>query len=351
MATRIGLKMGLHRTCSDNQMPFFEQEMRLRVWWQIMSLEWRARRKSLGLSALAIVDFGDMRMPLNINDADLHSHMANPPAEHIGATEMIYCLMKYEILNYIRSWLTVPAVATSAPYELVASTTTEGVARKRKVLADLEQLYNEKYLCHCDPSIPLQRTSSIVAQLTLHRLRFWYYHPRHQKNEGRYMSYEDREAVFESSVLLLQLDFDLRASNFSAHLLEPQLVSRRVEALVYMISELRQRLSGETSKQAWSLVEKMYEEYPELLQEDGRLFTALADLTWKAWDLRSGKIEASGSVVPKFIMALQQMRGDRSEDILPAGVGRILSEGGDFQFGAMYGDPLDWVYWDEYHRW
>ena len=344
IATRIGHKMGLHRTGADPHIPFFEQEMRLRVWWQIMGLESRARRKMLGLTS-SIADYGDVRMPMNVNDAELHPHMANRPAlEHSGATEMLYCLLKYEITHYIRSWL---AVTTTNPHELAASTSPDGMARKRKVLADLEQTYEDKYLRHCDPSIPLHHISATVARLTIHRLRFWYYHPRHQPEGGRYMSQADQDVVFESSIQLLQLDYDGRGTNFSAHLLEYQLVCTEVEALVYMVSELRQRVSGDLVRTAWALVGRMYEEYPQLLQNDCKFYTALADLTLRAWEARRRGLEAPGDAVPEFISVLQGMRGNVGyEDALTPVIGGVVPDG-VFQFGLIHDDPLDWLYWNE----
>lgn len=350
-ATRIGHRMGLHRTGADPHMPFFEQEMRLRVWWQIMRLESRARRKVLRLT-LSSADYGDVRMPMNVNDAELHPHMANRPAgEHRGATEMIYCMMKYEIANYVRSWLAGAAPAAMTPYELVESTNPECMARRRKVVADLEQIYESKYLCHCDPSIPLHHISATVARLTIHRVRFWYYHPRHQLEGGRHMSQADQDVAFESSVRLLQLDYDVRATSFSADLLENLSARTEVEVLVYMVNELRQRTSGDLVRTAWALVGRMYEEYPQLLQDNDKFYTALADLTLKAWEARRREVEAHGDPVPEFIGVLEAMRANAGpEDASTAVTGGMVSDV-DFQFGSIHDDPLDWVYWDELPHW
>jgi hypothetical protein len=293
IAMRIGHRMGLHRigAGADTHMPFFEEEMRLRVWWQILGLESSTRRKALGLTS-SIADYGDVRMPMNVNDADLHPQMAHRPAvQHPGATEMLYCLMKYEVALYVRSWLAVTAVATTN--ELVASTSPDGMARKRKMLTDLEQIYEDKYLCYCDPSIPLHQISAAVARLAIHRSRFWCYHPRHQPEGGRHMSQADQDVMFESSIRLLQLYCELPVTNFSAHLLRCLLARTEVEPLVYMVSELRQRVSGDLVHTAWALVGRMYEEHPQLLRDDDKFYTALADLTLKAWEARWPEVEGA----------------------------------------------------------
>jgi hypothetical protein len=189
-----------------------------------------------------------------------------------------------------------------------------------------------------------------VARLTIHRLRFWCYHPRNQPEGGRLMSLTDQDVVFESSIRLLELNHDMRVTNFSTHLLEHQMVCTEVEALVYMVSELRQRVSGDLVRTAWTLVGRMYEEYPQLLQDDGKFYTALADLTLKAWEARMLEVETHRDDVPDFIAALQGIRGNvGSEDAPMAGIGSMVPEEG-FQFGLICDDPLDWVYWSELPR-
>ena len=351
IATRIGHKIGLHRTGADPHMPFFEEEMRLRVWWPIMCLESRARRKALGLTP-SQADHGQVRMPMNVNDADLHPHMAkSPTAGHLGATEMLYCLWKYEIAHYVRSWPTGAAIAnttTTNLYELLASTSPESMTRKRKVLTDLWTIYEDKYLRQCDPSIPLHHLSATVAQFTIHRVRFWFYHPRHQPEGGWNMSQEDQDVVFESSIQLLQLGFDLGVTNFSAHLLEHLQGCIDVEALVYMVSQLRQRVSGDLVRTAWALVGRIYEEYHlQLLQNHDKFYTALADLTLQAWEARRQEVDAQGDTVPEFIGLLQGMRGNVGHEDAPTAVTEGMTLNGEFQFGLMPDDPLDWAYWNE----
>jgi hypothetical protein len=48
-------------------------------------------------------EFGDVRLPLNINDADLHPETVAIPVEHDGLTEMGCVTMKFEFLNWLGS--------------------------------------------------------------------------------------------------------------------------------------------------------------------------------------------------------------------------------------------------------
>lgn len=101
-AVRLGQKMGLHRENTDPKISLFETEMRVRLWWQLCGLHSRSAVSTPGMK-LPPSELGDVRLPLNINDADLHPDMIEPPVEHNGPTEMLCVLMKFEISNWLRS--------------------------------------------------------------------------------------------------------------------------------------------------------------------------------------------------------------------------------------------------------
>ncbi|KAJ9350150.1 transcriptional regulator family: Fungal Specific TF [Paecilomyces variotii] len=313
LAIRIGHKMGLHRTGTDSKTPFFEEEMRVRIWWKIRCLDSRSRRLVLGLPP-SRAEFGDIRMPLNINDAELHPCMASRPAvEHTGATEMLYCLMKYEVAHWMRTSPTLAAYSVN-PLDMVKSTSLEAMTTKRKALAEIRQIYENKYIRYCDLTIPLHHLSATVGRLFIYRTVFSCLHPRNQPEGGRLMSQADQDEVFESSVQVLQLGYEVRRTPFSAHLLELQAAKTQVDALVYMVSELRQRVSGDLVRTAWVLVERMYKDYPDLLQDDSKFSTGLADLTLEAWDVRWRELQRHREVaVPEFIGLLQAARGKARE--------------------------------------
>jgi len=68
--------------------------MRIRLWWQLRCLDSRSRAMA-GMKPLPSFEFGDVRLPLNVNDTDLHRDMVEPPIEHNGPTEMLCVLIKF----------------------------------------------------------------------------------------------------------------------------------------------------------------------------------------------------------------------------------------------------------------
>lgn len=213
----------------------FQQEMQIRLWWYLRTVDARSAKLKVGgfmyhASANPATGFkqGAVDLPLNVNDCDLHADMTQAPAEHTGATEMIYCLMKYEAAE----WLLNSPIATKAfpipakwsqsngqcpvsgiqttvspfgpPSNLAASSLTgPGISStpepaplphipsslapkspqvttlKIRAIAELERTFETKYLRHCDPLIPLHRLSAVMGRLSIARMRFTALHPRH----------------------------------------------------------------------------------------------------------------------------------------------------------------------------
>ncbi|EHK20985.1 uncharacterized protein TRIVIDRAFT_153427 [Trichoderma virens Gv29-8] len=345
LALRIAHKMGLHRAAEDSIMPFFKQEMQVRLWWYIRGLNSRVRR---GMGLLSTIDdLGDARLPMNVNDADLHPRMEKPPAvQHTAATEMVYCLMKYDLWSFVRksSNFSGSLNPREKAAQLITSTSVESLIKKKKVLGEIDRMLQEKYLAHLDQSIPLHQLSAALAGLTVHNQQFLMLHPRHQPEGGRYMSKADQNLVFESSVRLLELNYKVRSTSFSTNLVDHMVCRTQVDALVYMISELRRRTSGHLVETAWDLLEEVYSHQTIVFSCDQKFYAALADLTIQAWEARRKALNLRAEI-PQFIETLQAVRERPEAMVQPVAGVEVLQTGlmGDL----MQDEPLDWNYWDE----
>jgi hypothetical protein len=81
VAVRLAHKMNLHNERPPFKVSFFEKEMRIRLWWQIRCYSTRFLQG--GSEAIPPVqDMGNVRMPLNLNDSELHPDMVDCPKEH-----------------------------------------------------------------------------------------------------------------------------------------------------------------------------------------------------------------------------------------------------------------------------
>ncbi|KAK1622809.1 fungal-specific transcription factor [Colletotrichum phormii] len=354
-AIRISQKMGLNRPKPDPKVSVFESEMRIRLWWQLNGLDSRVRIVKVAGMRLppSESEFGDVRLPLNVNDADLHPEMTELPPEHPGATEMLCVLMKYEIFNIIRSSTTavkVFDVIIHGPRKDKPPSKLEDDA-----INHIEAMYHEKFIRHLDRSIPLHALVYTMTRLTLARFRCKVHSPRGRANSNGevFMTREEGDLVFDCSVTWLEMMEIAMSSKFSSHFIAHMTTKFTVDVYIYIISDLRKRVSGERVTLAWKLVENLYGDHPELIENtQSSFFVALGDLTLEAWEARRRElVNVQGSheadIPPRYIQLLREQRQQKATPVpqVPAADSQTLDP-----LGLTDSANLDWDYWNDFLR-
>ncbi|RAK97339.1 C6 zinc finger domain-containing protein [Aspergillus ibericus CBS 121593] len=345
-AIRIAEKMGLHLSSHDRNISCFEKEMRIRLWWQLRGLDARCRIESTpGIKKPPPPsELGDIRLPLNVNDADLHPEMTEPPLEHSGPTEMMCVLLKLEVSNWCRY-----SPNATRLFEDVLGGHAKGkmsIDLQKKVINELEAIYHEKYIRHSDERIPLHRLTCNIAKMSIFRLRFNIYHPRRRATKDEtdvYITQEESDVLFESALTWLTSMSEMSTCrSFSPHLFAHMTTNAHMDAYIYLISELRHRVSGEQVAQAWELVESLYSDHPELINDTNEFFVMFGNLILDAW--KAGNLNTT----PRYIQSLWDVR----QNVLPsAGQLPPFSNPDDPDGLGLEDDKdLNWVYWSELLR-
>lgn len=354
-AMRLGQKMGLHRENTDPKISFFDREMRVRLWWQLCGLCSRSRAVSTPGTKLPPSEVGDIRLPLNINDAELHPDMVEPPIEHSGPTEMLCVLMKFEVSNWLRSSPTAAQV-----FENIIQGHVKGkrmsMELQDEAINEIEAIYQEKYFRHWDKRVPLHGVTHAMAKLAVARMRFKVHHPRRAAVGGgeAYMTREESDMVFDSAVMSLEMVDAGIHSKFSSHLFTHMTSNFQIDAYIYVISDLRRRYSGDRVALAWKLVEDLYSEHPELIDDaEDAFFVALGDLTLEAWEARRkelvrGRGVRESEVTPRFIQLLWDKRQKGNEESVQ--IPTIPDPHGLDGLGLTDNIELDWDYWNDFLR-
>ncbi|KAL2209792.1 hypothetical protein CC79DRAFT_1394119 [Sarocladium strictum] len=282
-AIRIGQRVGLDREATYSKLSVFERELRIRLWWQVCAIEGRIRTPFVAKPKFPQTSLGDIRKPLNVNDADLHPDMVEEPAEIDGPTEMTCVLMKYSVFSIWRS-----STRNAGVFENIFQATPRQKAlttMENSVIQDIKNLF-EHSIYRLDPSIPLHGLAHAMAQLYLARLRFKVLHPRNrpQTNGQVYMSQDDSDALFDSAVTIMdKTDFGLR-SKLSPHMFLYMTSKVSMDHVIYILSELCQRCTGDKVHLAWRLIENLFNDHPELLHDEATTFAIqLGKLTIDAW--------------------------------------------------------------------
>lgn len=302
VVVRLGQRLGL-RGRDDPSISVFENEMRIRLWWQIVSLDVQIASRHPGVEYnIGKAGFNNVRLPLNVNDADLFPEMAEPPAEHSRTTEMIYCLIKYEASIVIRR--SEPMVGVKHNFAEWMGPNLP-LATKDKWINELESAIEGKYLQYCDPKIPMHHLAILAARLGMCRFRLRSHHPRNNPN---WSSPEETNLLFETSVRLLGYDNALRRTNYPHYLMRPAASRTKLDALICVLTELRRRTKGDLVETAWHEVEILFnDDYDLLVDTDNSLYLSIGDLALKAWETRMGTIE-DPQAKPLYISSLQNAR-------------------------------------------
>lgn len=101
--------MGLHRDGSAYGMNPLETHVRRLVWYQLCFLDIRTCEAQGPRPSMRREEF-DTKLPLNVNDIDLHATGKVPTAADHW-TDATFCLMRFEINEMMRTIVTIPFLA------------------------------------------------------------------------------------------------------------------------------------------------------------------------------------------------------------------------------------------------
>lgn len=143
IGVRIAQRMGLHRDGAKLGLPPFEVQMRRRLFWQLIPMEGFAGQHS-GTGISMPPSSWDVQKPLNVNDEDIYPGMTTMPEEKSGATDMIYCLARAELSHYYSRR------AMKMKDGFGPSVTLKGGDMSMKIINEVEESIESKYLRYCD---------------------------------------------------------------------------------------------------------------------------------------------------------------------------------------------------------
>ncbi|MCJ1378073.1 hypothetical protein MMC17_001169 [Xylographa soralifera] len=381
IAVRIGQRLGLHRDGLSLGLPVFETEMRRRLSWLIAVIDGRSAQVA-GQGASAITYGWNLELPSNVNDSDLDPEMQEQPVESAGATEMIFCLIRYSAGHYFER------ARILSVFEGNGEKSSDKAPNfdKDKQIDDLQSLLENKYIRYCDPVIPLHLLAASMARSAIYSMRVMARHPRQQPDGGIHMSQGEKDELFNNCLKLIEyanLAYSLESmrrylwhigTHFQWH------------AFIYILGELQYRIAGEQVDQAWRQVEEVFKHHPEMITDrKGNFHAAVGRLTKRAWERREMEPERRQAnlthfVRPDFINKLHsqktadagtnlqkgvvtgsqekksdehQPENDMAHDESTASTNTLNNDSGGFDLPflsdstSMNLTPIDWAVWDD----
>lgn len=204
IAIRLAQSIGLHRDGAVMNLPVFATEVRRRLFWELRMIDLGCA-EDCGFLPTYIYG-ADTRLPLNINDADINSKSVTPPVEREGFTDMTYPLIRYEMCNRLHRLYNHDGKSSMG----IMQGDRQGIPEQAKVLADCRDMIQSKYLQHCSPSIPFQKTILWVGQIILSKQNLLAQYPLfHNSCRSMAISSDLREELFDSSCKILEMSDEI----------------------------------------------------------------------------------------------------------------------------------------------
>ncbi|KUJ21692.1 uncharacterized protein LY89DRAFT_380662 [Mollisia scopiformis] len=305
VCVRISQRLGLHRDGSNHKISPFDAEIRRRTWWQIVFLDGHSS-KLAGAGFPAWLAKFDTKIPLNISDSDMSPTMKEPPKEKEGATEMLFCCLRYETAQALRSAR--KSKGKDGGWHIAPG--PEVIPEKDKAIDELEIRFEEKFIRFCDPSIPLHLLAIYIAKSVICTMRIMAHHPRQYPDKGASMPQKEKDMLFSESLKELEYDSLGHTTKSIQGFLWHITSHFQFDAFIYIISELRHRTDGDLVDRAWQQVIFSYEHRPEMITDTkNALYVAIGNLTLKAWQKREDTATGTYQVPPpRFISQLRAQR-------------------------------------------
>ncbi len=273
IAVRLGQRLGLHNEDGASKVSVFETQIRRRVWWQLLLIDGRSGQLT-GNQAPVHTETSKFPLPANLNDAELTTEMSELPVGHKGATEMIFCLVRYDLGMFLARdgrRLHDPLIP---------------IEEKDKIIDQFESELQSNHLQYLDPAIPLHMLSSGGLRSAICKMRLMVHHPCQYPDKGLALSQSERDLLFTTSLQMVELDVLGQAVKAVEHYSWHTRVYFQMDAFVFMLIESRNQDPGPLVEKAWGLVSEIYHYWPALAEPtpSNELHVAVQALTLRAWE-------------------------------------------------------------------
>ena len=308
VAVRLARKMGLHRDGSSLGLSPFETEMRRRLWWHIVHMDFRIS-DLLGAKPSMDLFSGDAKMPLNVADEDLSPDMVDLPPESNGITSVVVCLIRCEVGEFLRKFSS--PFPNDVRWEILTNPDIT-LAQMDSMINQLEDLLERKYLRYCDPSNTLHHFTSIMVRSAICKIKLFAHNPRRFANRGVKVPQSERDIIFTNATKLLEYMNLIRGNQSLDKYMWQIGTSFLWNSLLYVLIEARHRKVGPEVNRLWQLIGVVLSKYPQMFEKTtGAVYAALGKWTLEAWDdyLAATKVEGLPEPpTPEYINAIRRCR-------------------------------------------
>ncbi|KAF4977072.1 hypothetical protein FZEAL_6350 [Fusarium zealandicum] len=319
LAVRIAQRMGLHRDPAQFGLPPFEVEQRRRLWWTLVGYDRRLGEMS-GSTVTALSSGGDCKLPLNVNDSDLHIDGKELPTPHSGPTEMLFALTRVELAMAVSSDSNRDSYKLNNPDRSPAATPNSRPTTTIRLAGQDGPAYTldgycahmeGTYLNQCDPKIPLHFFTLTMTRQALCKMRIINFLVRMHNADPIPLREVERDSLFLQATQMIEYDNIVQSSDSLRCFKWYSMHHFPFPAYMFLVQELRHRVSGPMIERAWDAIARNHQLRGLLNNYHNPMHIAFGGHFIKAWDAHEAALIAAGRPVeqPAFLGPLRE-RGE-----------------------------------------
>lgn len=289
-------------------LPPFETELRRRLWWHIVQLDFRTS-DLLGLKPSRDLFGGDVRSPLNIEDEDIRPGMTEAPTERNGITSLVLFLMRCDIMDFLKDISDSGSAETG--WEALSNPSPRIINKDQKI-AKLEDLLESKYLRYCDPCETLHTFASIVIRSVICRMKVLAHNPKHFARNNTELADTDRDIVFTNASKLLEYAALIRNNPHFHKYMWRTSATYMWDTILCALIAARHRKAGPEIERLWHCIGVLVSHYPDAFNKSAAaVHAALSKWIPEVWDEYCEAAQAQGlpkPTPPDYIAEMREIR-------------------------------------------
>ncbi|KAI1814332.1 fungal-specific transcription factor domain-containing protein [Poronia punctata] len=303
IGVRLAQRLGLQRDGAEFGFSPFEIEERRRLWWNLAGFD-RRIGEMCGSTITAISTGGNCKLPLNVNDADLHIDSKQPPMPQTGATEMIFSLSRLEFAKAPGHDKMKAKLSAANPQAV----TNLADHRLDSYLDQFAHYMEETYLKYCDPKVPIHFMTLYMTRANICKSKVVSGFFRVALMAPSPLPPSESEALVTEAITMIEYDSVIQAHERLKGFLWYTKMYFPFPAYVCLLCDLRTRTSGDLCERAWETIFEHAERRKMTTETHTPLHLAFSSLFVKAWDAREAAEAANGRtlVAPLLITIMRQ---------------------------------------------
>ncbi|KAI5866508.1 hypothetical protein GGS23DRAFT_550917 [Durotheca rogersii] len=304
IGVRQAQRMGLHRDGAPFHLSPFEVEERRRLWWNLAGFD-RRIGELCGANITAISNGYSCKLPLNINDNDLHLHAKEPPPSHSGATEMIFSLTRLEFSR-------APGIDKMRTRASESNPQGVGSVADHRAPSYIERLsahLNETYLRFCDPEFPLHLMTRLMTQANICKMKITAGFFHSALIQPATLPAAEKEELVNHAINMIECDSMMQASPKLKGFLWYTQMHFPFLAYIYLLHDLHTRTTGDLCERAWATIIDHGDKRKMTTHMRSPMHLSFSPLFVKAWDAHAAAESALGRtlVAPHLITHMRQV--------------------------------------------